>query len=63
MGLSPSEVIEGYKMACKKALEILPCKCARSFWVDNVKLLNLVSLIYFIKQFNFVLYMPKKNCG
>ncbi|XP_018610553.1 T-complex protein 1 subunit theta isoform X1 [Scleropages formosus] len=29
MGLSVSEVIEGYEMACKKALEILPdCVCA-----------------------------------
>ena len=25
MGLSPSEVVEGYEMACQKALEILPC--------------------------------------
>lgn len=24
MGLSPSEVVEGYDMACRKALEILP---------------------------------------
>ena len=24
MGLSPTEVIEGYDMACQKALEILP---------------------------------------
>lgn len=29
MGLSPSEVVEGYKMACNKALEILPCKCLK----------------------------------
>ncbi len=26
MGLSPAEVIEGYQMATKKALEILPSK-------------------------------------
>lgn len=26
MGLSPAEVIEGYKMSAKKALEILPSK-------------------------------------
>ena len=26
MGLSPSDVIEGYEMASTKALEILPCK-------------------------------------
>ena len=25
MGLSPSDVIEGYEMALTKALEILPC--------------------------------------
>ena len=25
MGLSPSDVIEGYEMASTKALEILPC--------------------------------------
>lgn len=27
MGLSPSEVIEGYQMAGKKALSILPSEC------------------------------------
>lgn len=26
MGLSPTEVIEGYETACKKALEILPSR-------------------------------------
>ena len=26
MGLSPSEVVEGYEMACQKALELLPSK-------------------------------------
>ena len=26
MGLSPSDVIEGYEMALTKAMEILPCK-------------------------------------
>ena len=26
MGLSPSEIIEGYDMAAQKALDILPCK-------------------------------------
>lgn len=28
MGLSPAEVIEGYQMSAKKALEILPSKCS-----------------------------------
>ena len=27
MGLSPSEVVEGYEKACEKALEILPSMC------------------------------------
>ena len=33
MGLSPAEVIEGYQMSAKKALEILPseCKCP-DYW-------------------------------
>jgi len=26
MGLSPTEVIEGYETACKKAMEILPSR-------------------------------------
>ena len=30
MGLSPSDVIEGYEMASTKALEILPCVCCDS---------------------------------
>ncbi|XP_060941892.1 T-complex protein 1 subunit theta-like [Limanda limanda] len=38
MGLSVSEVIEGYEMACKKALEILPeCVCSSAKDLHDVK--------------------------
>ncbi|XP_019941652.1 T-complex protein 1 subunit theta isoform X1 [Paralichthys olivaceus] len=38
MGLSVSEVIEGYEMACKKALEILPdCVCSSASNLHDVK--------------------------
>ncbi|GAA6232159.1 T-complex protein 1 subunit theta isoform X1 [Lates japonicus] len=38
MGLSVSEVIEGYEMACKKALEILPdCVCSSAKNLHDVK--------------------------
>ncbi|CAB1431674.1 unnamed protein product [Pleuronectes platessa] len=38
MGLSVSEVIEGYEMACKKALEILPeCVCSSASDLHDVK--------------------------
>lgn len=33
MGLSPSEVIEGYKMASKKALNILPSNGQARWWL------------------------------
>ncbi|KAK6486681.1 T-complex protein 1 subunit theta isoform X2 [Huso huso] len=38
MGLSVSEVIEGYEMACKKALEILPdCVCSSAKNLSDVE--------------------------
>lgn len=40
MGLSPAEVIEGYQMASKKALEILPSKDAVEFLLGQLSILR-----------------------
>uniref|UniRef100_A0A3Q1CXG1 T-complex protein 1 subunit theta n=1 Tax=Amphiprion ocellaris TaxID=80972 RepID=A0A3Q1CXG1_AMPOC len=68
MGLSVSEVIEGYEKACKKALEILPdCVCSSAKNLHDVKeATSLIRTAVMSKQYgneDFLANLIAQACG